>query len=287
MTEVLFGMLSILYLCLLLRFGQADPARHWGGYLAIGVAFAAALFVRVEILMFLPATALWLLTVHGLSGRMLRATAILVVTVSVLFAPWTLRNYQTFGRFIPTSANSWIALAHANHPEANGRHDFQIMVDLREKHHAGNFAETTIALNDAGLGEVISFVREQPRAWLALLPQQFWGSYRGDDWAARIAWGTPFFGDTRAPRWVYQVANRYWYGILVLAALGLLSVRRWRPDVRVVVLTTYATFFFLKFIILGSQRYHFYETPLLALLAAWGVFLIAERLRSFLPRSKV
>lgn len=287
MTEVLFGFLSILYLTLLLRFGRADPARHWAGYFAIGVSFTAALFVRVEILMFLPATALWLLWVHGLSTRMVRATAILVVTVAMLLAPWTLRNYRIFDRFIPTSANSWIALAHANHPEANGRHNFQIMLDLRAKHHAGDFSATTVALNDAGFREVVSFVREQPRAWLALLPQQFWGSYGGDNWAARVAWGSPFFGNSKAPRWVYQVANRYWFGVLFFAAIGLLSIPRWRPDARVLVLTTYATFFFLKFIILGSQRYHFYETPLLAMLAAWGLYLIFEKLLAFRPRSKV
>ena len=279
MTEVFFGLLSILYLCLLHHFGQLDPARHWRGYVAIGMAFTAALFVRVEILMFLPATALWLLMIHGWSDRMARATSILVVSVVVLMVPWTVRNYQAFGRIIPTSANSWIALAHANHPDSNGRHDFRIMMDLRAKHDAGSFSETTIALNDAGLGEVVSFVREQPGDWLALLPKQFWGSYGGDNWAARIAWGTPFFGDARAPLWIYRIGNYYWYGILSLAALGLLTVPRWRMDARVLVLTGYGTFFLLKFIILGSQRYHFYETPFLALMAAWGIVWIAEKLR--------
>jgi hypothetical protein len=75
------------------------------------------------------------------------------------------------------------------------------------------------------------------------------------------------------------LANAYWYGVLALSAVGLLSVRRFRPEALVLVFGLLATWLALHVVFLGGARFHVPEQPVFALLAACGIERSAAAVR--------
>jgi len=67
-----------------------------------------------------------------------------------------------------------------------------------------------------------------------------------------------------------RFANVYWWGILMLVAVGMFHVRRWPRYMAVLVAGTLALAIAIHTLMIGGSRYHFPETPLLAILAAQG-----------------
>ena len=67
-----------------------------------------------------------------------------------------------------------------------------------------------------------------------------------------------------------RFANVYWWGILMLVVVGMFHCRQWPPHMAVLVAGTLALAIAIHTLTFGGSRFHFPETPLLAILAAQG-----------------
>jgi 4-amino-4-deoxy-L-arabinose transferase-like glycosyltransferase len=101
------------------------PGRtDWLGWLLLGVALGLAVLLRQVVLLFVPVLVGWLAwMVFRRSGpglghwRPLLSGVLLTGCVLVaMIAPWTIRNYQAFGRLVLLNTNAGYAFFWANHP---------------------------------------------------------------------------------------------------------------------------------------------------------------------------
>ncbi len=93
-----------------------DPS--WRTICLVAVLAALTFFISPPLGLASYANAL-LLLVRRLPARRWAATALVAVAVlAAVLTPWTIRNYQAFGRIIPLRSNFGLELALANHPAA-------------------------------------------------------------------------------------------------------------------------------------------------------------------------
>ena len=270
MSETAFAFMVTSYLWLLILAAQRDSPSA-AAFAGVGVSFGATMLVREEAIALIPAT-LGFLWVHH-RARSVRPALLVFGVAALTILPWTLRNYATFGRIIPTSANSGIAFFHANNPDARGEGNYKVTVNFRKRHLRENQSLTTIASNDAGWREGFAFVRSNPAAFLRLIPNKLHTTYGNDQQGAWIAWRKvqqTVERESALGRWL-TLTNLYWFTVLTLALLGIATYRRWPTDARVLLLGSFGVLFLMHVVMQGNPRYHFTETPLLALFAAWGI----------------
>lgn len=165
-------------------------------WILLGLALGVAALLRQLILLFVPFLFIWIVWI-AISQRSMRwavgtinllkpAATGLLVSVLVLFAmivPWTVRNYEAFGRFVPLNTNSGYAFFWGNHPIYGtdfvpilpGNLYYELIpADLRILDEA--------ALDQALLKEGVGFVLEDPGRVMLLSASrikyyfQFWPS---------------------------------------------------------------------------------------------------------------
>lgn len=89
--------------------------------LLLGLALAIAVLLRQVFLLFVPILFGWLLwrSLRNRARPVIQTVKLLIITTVVLvlaIAPWTLRNYQAFGRFVLLNTNAGFAFFWGNHP---------------------------------------------------------------------------------------------------------------------------------------------------------------------------
>jgi len=112
MTETFFILAVLAGLELALAFVQR-PA--WKGALFLGLTLGAGVLIRQTLLLFVPFLLGWV--VWELRRRLRWGHVLLILLLIALFiAPWTIRNYLAFDRFVLLNTNSGFAFYWANHP---------------------------------------------------------------------------------------------------------------------------------------------------------------------------
>lgn len=94
---------------------------EWGSVVRIGIGFGALLLFRGEAPLFLAVTAglfLWVWR-KALRQAVVRVGAVVLIALAIV-APWTLRNYLAFDRFILTSTNGGFNFYRGNNPGSIG-----------------------------------------------------------------------------------------------------------------------------------------------------------------------
>lgn len=276
-TEPLFNLLFVATL-LCLSHGREAAGRP-ALELAAGLCFGLAAYVKSEPLALSPALLLAIWRLDPRRGPALRRAAALLGVTAVLLAPWTLRNYLTFDRFIPTSASGGVVVHLANQEGATGGQDFHLQRELSRRYRGDTQAETTILRNDVGWGEARRFWQEHPREALSIVARKLRLTYGGDVQGARTIRGTGKPSRWHLPsetfRRMVDLANAWWFCALALAAVGLLGAPRWRRGAAALLLGPLLTFVALHAVFLGGQRFHVPEIPIYALLAALGIERLA------------
>lgn len=89
---------------------------------------------------------------------------IVLVTMLLAIAPWTIRNYVTFDRFLLVSANGGWVLWWGNNPTADG-----LMPTWTAEQQSAREAEI-IDLDRRLNHEALAWIKENPRRFLALIP---------------------------------------------------------------------------------------------------------------------
>lgn len=253
--------------------------------LLAGLAFGACAYVKSEPLALLPGLlfALWRETPapRAFARRALAFAGLALL----LLAPWTLRNYRVFDRFIPTSASGGVVVQLANHPGSRGVQDFARNRELARRYRGDDMAHTTLLRNDAGFREAWRFAREHPGEQLALVARKLRVTYGGDAAALsaiRGAAAEPQVEPARHLRWK-RLANAWWFAMLAAAAVGATSWRGWPRGTAPLLFGPLATWWALHAVFLGGERFHVPEAPIYALLAALGLRELARRARAGLP----
>jgi 4-amino-4-deoxy-L-arabinose transferase-like glycosyltransferase len=208
-TETLYILAVLCALDLALGIAQApatmpQPRSFWlhragraaGPWLLLGLALGIAALLRQLVLLLVPALFVWLLwatagrraALGGLDARrswrpMVCGFLLTSIIIGLLILPWTLRNYEAFGRFVLLNTNAGYAFFWANHPIhgtdfvailPSGTYQRLIPPELRGLNEA--------ALDQALLKEGIRFVMDDPSRYALLSLSrvkdyfQFWPS---------------------------------------------------------------------------------------------------------------
>ena len=286
MTETAFTFLLVLFLSLLALAGAPETRRRGPWFAAAGLVLGLCAYVKAEPLILAPVVLLYVWTIERAPGPFLRNAALTLAVTAAVLVPWSLRNHAALGRYLPLSGNGGGIAWLGNHPGATGGVDRLAESRYAREHRGATFAESVLMRNDAGWGDAAAFVRDHPAEWLAVVGRKLRITYATDSHGALYVRG--MMGDRKLNRLPGRVpldgfiplatqrrlataANAWWYAILACAALGATRVGSWSMPTRVLVLGPVGAWLLIHVLMTGSPRFHFPETPALALLAAAGI----------------
>ena len=122
-------------------------------------------------LFFLPLAAIWLVGWR----RLPRMVVVFLVAAFVVVAPWTIRNYRTYGRFVLVASEGGVTFWTGNHPLARGEGDLAANPELKRaelefrRAHAGMTAEE---LEPLYYRDAIRHITSDPIWWVGLLARK-------------------------------------------------------------------------------------------------------------------
>ena len=131
-----------------------------------GALTAVGALVRPAMLFFVALAVLWLI-----ARRRLGSAAIAAVTCALLLAPWTVRNFRTYDRFVLIASEGGVTFWTGNHPLARGEGDLAANPAIKTAEiafrasHPGLTAE---ALEPLYYADALGWIRTQPGTWAAL-----------------------------------------------------------------------------------------------------------------------
>ncbi|MGA8312226.1 MAG: glycosyltransferase family 39 protein [Terriglobales bacterium] len=211
----LAALLLALIFWLALGLEETDGLKAW---LELGLLWGIAALTNTSLLAFLPASGLWAWYRRWKRGKPSLAG---VVLASLLFigciAPWTARNYRTFGRLMLLRSNFGAELRIGNGPGADGTwreylHPTQNVYQMRLYRQLGE-----IAYVDQRKREALAFIREDYGRFAGLCAKRF--IYYWD--------GAPRASETPA---LVLIKNSVFLASSVLAFWGLgRALRKRRP----------------------------------------------------------
>jgi 4-amino-4-deoxy-L-arabinose transferase-like glycosyltransferase len=181
--------------------------------LGAGILCGLSILVRPAMLFFVPLVAVWLLW-----RPIPRAALALLLGTTVVVAPWTVRNYRTYGRFVLVASEGGVTFWTGNHPLARGEGDLAANPDLKRaelefrRAHPGLTAEE---LEPLYYRDAIDHITSNPVWWMGLL-------------ARKVFYTVVPAGPSYTLHSVrYRTASVISYGLLLpLAVAGALVVRR-------------------------------------------------------------
>jgi 4-amino-4-deoxy-L-arabinose transferase-like glycosyltransferase len=283
MSESLFNVLLVGVLLLTTIACEAESRRTlW--FAAGGLCLGGAAMVKAEPLVMSPALLLALWIARRSRADFLRAAAAFFLMTAAVLTPWTIRNWVTFDRFLPTAASGGIGIYLANHPGATGGQDLRANRALQQRFRGRNAAETAIARNDAGWHDAWEFVRAHPGEEIRIIANKLRLTYSTDARGGKLVRGLgpeeSWHLDADAWRRLRLTADSYWFAMLGLALVGLGTLRSWKPIAApLLLLSVIVPWFFLHVVFLGGPRYHVPQIPAIALLAGRGLDAIIAMAR--------
>jgi 4-amino-4-deoxy-L-arabinose transferase-like glycosyltransferase len=254
-TSLAALLLALIFL-LTLRLGDLDGPQPW---IAFGILWGIAALTNSSLLSFLPASGLWVLY----QRRKRHQPWIVCLALSSFFfmasiAPWTVRNYKTFGKFILIRSNFGAELRLGNGPGADGTwmaflHPTQNPVEMRRYEQMGEL-QYVAARNR----EALDFIR---------------GDYARFAWISFKRFVYYWAGRPRESTSAALLDNSAFLASSVLAFWGLvLALRKHRPGAWVFfwLLLCYPAIYYFVF---PHARYRHPIEPELAILI---VYVISE-----------
>jgi 4-amino-4-deoxy-L-arabinose transferase-like glycosyltransferase len=141
-TSLAALLLAILF-WLTLEMEELPGVKPW---IAFGMLWGVAALTNTSLLAFLPASGLWAWYRSWKQGRQSLAGVVLAsLFFAATIAPWLVRNYQTFGKFIFIRSNFGAELRLGNGPGADGTwmsyvHPSQNLTEMRRYQQMGELA---------------------------------------------------------------------------------------------------------------------------------------------------
>jgi hypothetical protein len=135
-----------------------------------GAMAGAATLTRPAMLVFLGLAGAWILM------RRQYATAIaLALAAAVIVAPWTLRNFRVYDRFVLIASEGGVTFWTGNHPLARGEGDLAANPDLKRADLAFRAAHpglTPEELEPLYYRDALRWIADNPAAWIVLVARK-------------------------------------------------------------------------------------------------------------------
>ncbi len=281
-SEPLFLFLTVLAF----RIHAGGSTSWWGRGLAIGIALAAATYVR-PIALLLPIVLAWTSLVgrpdrdrstRGLGAwkRVFAETLCCLVVMALLIAPWTIRNARVMGGPALISLNAGPNLWMGNHPGADGR-----FTPIPEEMSWDSELERDKEMRKLAL----EFIKAEPATFLKLCLMRT--AYIHERETTTIAWNTPGLTDRYGEAVLTPlklIGTLYWYAVLALSVIGvvLLAIRDRLAVLGNASVVILAYFTAVHAVFVAIDRYHYPSVPMIGLLA--GFALVEGWTRFIRPR---
>jgi len=255
MSETLF--ITIL-MASIYQFLLADQDRSIKRSALASALFGLASLVRSNLILMVAFIPLWILTQlgTGLRARLVNATVCTVVIVTILIAPGTY-FLASEGEFIPFATNGGQTFYGANNPLADGG-----WVDVEDHPELlasipSEVRSSPVAYSKAQQGLGLKWIRENPGAFLNLLPKKF-----ANAWIPGLQ-----SSETIAQSKVAAVVLVTSYALLLLCAIaGRILVKPARRDG--ILLSVLATYTVMSLVFYGNPRIGLFCAPILVVYAA-------------------
>jgi 4-amino-4-deoxy-L-arabinose transferase-like glycosyltransferase len=266
-----------------LAFGLRRSALARG---ASGLALGLAALARGNMILVIPAAALWFAVEssdENASARKIRGALAFLVGAALALAPVVWRNHQVSGEWVLTTAGGGPNLYLGNNPwNQSGGYQYLPWIRPQSAHEANDWrAETerrfgrpvaAAEVSSYWVGEAVRYMAQHPgdaaALWLKKLARLVANRELADAWDLQFV--TRFVAVLRLPLLGLGV-------LLPLAAIGVVAGRRRRE---VHLLAGYAALYLgsiLLFWVFG--RFRLYAVPALAVLAALGIQWIVRAAR--------
>ncbi len=194
---------------------------------------------------------------------LIKGLALSALAAILLFAPWSMRSIDLFGRFVLVSANGGVNLWMGNNPDSTGGYmdlpneSFPNEVD--RDHYYGS--------------EAMRFIRTHPLAYAKLCVKRAIATY--DRETIGIVWnekGLRSRYPANALASLKRASSAYWWALLLLGIWGLVSALRGGNLSKTwPVVATLAYLGAFPILTVAMDRYHVPIDPLLAMLAAYAL----------------
>ncbi len=162
-------------------------------WLQFGALWGIAALLNTSLLGFLPASGLWIwYRRHKRGKRSLAGVMLASLIFAACLAPWLMRNYQTFGKFIFIRSNFGAELRMGNGPGANGTwmeylHPTQNVLSMKRYQELGEIAYVSERKREA-----IKFISDDYGRFTKLCVARFVYYWAGIPKTSRIAALGPF-----------------------------------------------------------------------------------------------
>ena len=219
LSETLFNFLLVVALAVLIL--RRNDELRWPILLLAGVALGLAVLTRPVAVAVVPFAALaWWLTHTGWRDALRRA-GLLVVGILLVVAPWTIRNWVRLGEPVMISTNTGDNLCIGHNPEANGAFGLFESCIGDVPNRVSTEAELT---RDEILTErSVEYFFEHPGHEAKLLWWRAFYTYKTDHDGLRAVESyddDPLLG-ARTRDVLSTIADAFYFGLLALAALGV------------------------------------------------------------------
>jgi 4-amino-4-deoxy-L-arabinose transferase-like glycosyltransferase len=288
-SEVAFSFALTGTLAGFLAMDRSDASRHPARWLVVGMFSGATVLVRgVALLVPSVYVACWWFR-DGLSKPLWLRTLWLGLGFVAFIAPWTIRNWVVMGEPILVSTDGAYVLFNSHSPVADGGQSLamnRLRDELFGQYNDLPRQQKEVAMERAQTRYALRYMLTHPLEELRLWPQRFRLLYVSDHWPYFWLGEIPERGQRRLmaepwqSRWA-RIADGYFYGVAVLAAVGFALA--WLPRRRAgLVVPMTVLYFHLLYVVLfyGSPRLHASFVPLLAILAALTLTWPALRRRA-------
>jgi len=217
LTEAIYCALALGTVVLLNRAcDRAQSGQRWIGYAGTaGLVCGVAILTRPAMLFFVAVAAVWF-TVRRRAGL----AAIFTIVSLLVVAPWTIRNYRTYGRLVFVASEGGVTFWTGNHPLAQGEGDLAANPDIKvaeiefRARHPGLTAEQ---LEPLYYRDALGYVARHPVWWVGLLARKLFYTF------------VPAGPSYRLHSTLYAASSIASYLLLVPFAIAGLRANR-RPD---------------------------------------------------------
>lgn len=283
-AEIFYEFLLLLSIWLFMR-ERPLPA------LMAGLAFGAATLTKTQTL-FLPGFILLGVFLAAPSRRaftrLAGLTCAVYVTLILVVAPWTYRNYGVFDTLIPVSTNGGWTLLTGNNPEANGDYTPDTVLAEGINHDPAD----QVAMDRLARSRAINWVKQNPIDFLLLLPKKLVRLWLPDgeaEWFYQL--GFARYAAYALLFRVIRVLNQAVYfaiWILAIPAGWLLLNRRIKAFPWLTVGPGLCVYFSLITLVFsGQSRFHFCLMPVIAMYAAWSLVHATGEPDDVVPRQAI
>lgn len=244
-----------------LKIRGSSRLSSWIGY---GALWAFGAMVNPSVLSVLPFLGLWAL--WPLRDRLTHALR-LVLATSMIFtagiAPWTIRNYVVFHKFIPFRSNFGLELWLSNSPEVPDTFAGFLHPTEDPKESAKFVRMTEIPYMEEKQSEALAFMRTHPRDTIRFFFRRF-----ADNWLG--VWDAP------ADLWGYIPTfvklNLVWNCVFsLLSFAGALFAYRARSEMALPFASVMLMFPMVFYVTHTSGRYRYPMDPIMAILTVFAL----------------